>query len=278
MSVFYRAFGATLFIAILSIASTAFAQEATPPAPLIDTGNTTWLLICTALVMLMTPGLAFFYAGMVSRKNVVSTLLQNYVALAIVGIFWVIIGYSLVFTEGNAFIGGLDHFMLKGLSDKVYPGANVPYYAFVAFQMMFAIITPALITGAIAERVNFKAWLLIMVLWSLLVYVPIAHWVWGPGGWIAADGGIDFAGGFVVHIASGCSCLVAAVMYGKRHKSAPALPNDVPMIMMGTALLWFGWFGFNAGSAISSGTLAAHAFMVTFLGGASAFLSWMLTD
>ncbi|NBX74596.1 MAG: ammonium transporter [Alphaproteobacteria bacterium] len=257
--------------------SAALAQDAAAPPP-IDTGNTTWLLVSTALVMLMTPGLAFFYAGMVSRKNVVSTLLQNYVALAVVGLLWIVAGFSLVFTEGSGFIGGLDWMMLKGLETKVYEGANVPYYAFVAFQMMFAIITPALITGAIAERVNFKAWLLIMVLWSLVVYVPVAHWVWGPGGWIAADGGIDFAGGLVVHIASGCSGLVAALMFGKRYKTGHSIPNDVPMIMLGTALLWFGWFGFNAGSAIASGTLAAHAFMTTFVGGATAFVAWMLTE
>jgi Amt family ammonium transporter len=144
--------------------------------------------------------------------------------------------------------------------------------------MMFAIITPALITGAIAERVDFKAWLVILVMWSLFVYVPVAHWVWGPDGWIAKSGGLDFAGGLVVHITSGCSGLVAAVMFGRRYKKVHTLPNDVPMIMLGAALLWFGWFGFNAGSAIISGTLAAHAFMTTFIGAASAFVTWMLTD
>lgn len=253
----------------------AFAQGAVPA---LDTGNTAWLLLSAALVLLMTPGLAFFYAGMVSRKNVVSTLLQNFVAMAIVGVVWIFWGYSLVFTEGNSFIGGLSEAMLKGLSGKVYESANVPYFAFVAFQMMFAIITPALITGSFAERVNFLAWMVIIALWSLVVYVPVAHWVWGPGGWIAALGGLDFAGGLVVHITAGVSGLVAAFAFGRRYKKEHTLPNDVPMIMLGAALLWFGWFGFNAGSALTSGFLAAHAFITTFVGAIAAFLAWMATD
>lgn len=255
------------------------AAAAAVPVPTIDAGNTAWLLASAALVMLMTPGLAFFYAGMVNKKNVVSTLLQNYIALAFVGMVWVVVGFSLVFTESNGFIGGLDFAMLNGLSSKVYPGANVPYMAFMAFQMMFAIITPALITGAFAERVKFKAWLFIMVLWSLIVYVPVAHWVWGPKGWIAELGGLDFAGGLVVHITAGFSGLVAAFLFGKRYnKSAHAFPSDVTMIMLGAALLWFGWFGFNAGSALTSGSLAAHAFVLTFVGGAVSFITWMLVD
>lgn len=275
MSMKTKALTAAGFLAACLLPTMVLAEEATATA---DSGNTAWILVCSALVMLMTPGLAFFYAGMVSRKNVVSTLLQNYSALALVGLVWVVVGYSLVFSEGNAFIGGLDFFMLKGLGTTLYPSANVPSFAFVAFQMMFAIITPALITGSIAERVNFKAWLVIMFLWSLFVYLPVAHWVWGPGGWIANYGGLDFAGGLVVHITSGCSGLVAAVMFGKRYKNGHSQPNDVPMIMLGAALLWFGWFGFNAGSAISSGALAAHAFMTTFVGAAAAFVTWMLTD
>lgn len=248
-------------------------------APVIDSGNTAWLLLCSALVMLMTPGLAFFYAGMVSRKNVVSTLLQNYVALAIVGILWVTVGYSLSFSEGSQWIGGLSMVLLHGLIDDVYAGANVPHLAFMAFQMMFAIITPALMTGSIAERVNFKAWMLLLGLWSLCVYVPVAHWVWGPGGWIATMGGLDFAGGLVVHITAGFGGLIAAILFGKRiSHHLPTPPNNVPMIMLGAALLWFGWFGFNAGSALTSGALAAHAFVLTFVGGATSFLTWMLVD
>jgi len=258
------------------LASPAMAQDT---ALVANTGNTSWLLVCSALVMLMTPGLAFFYAGMVSRKNVVSTLLQNYIALAAIGIAWVVIGYSLAFAPGNGFIGGLSFFMLNGLTNTLYGDANVPHYAFMAFQMMFAIITPALITGAIAERVHFRAWLFILVLWGLCVYSPVAHWVWGPGGWLAADGALDYAGGLVVHLTAGVAGLVAALIFGKRRNTNEAQkPNDIPMIMLGTALLWFGWFGFNAGSAIASGTLAAHAFVTTFIGAAAAFLSWMMVD
>jgi Amt family ammonium transporter len=262
-------------VPMLLLAPSAFAQDA---APTIDTGNTTWLLVCCALVMLMTPGLAFFYAGMVHHKNVVSTLLQNFVALAIVGLLWVVVGYSLAFSPGNGYIGGLDFVLLDGVMNSVNAG-GYPDMAFMAFQMMFAIITPALITGAVAERVNFSAWMLLMGLWSLIVYVPVANWVWNSTGWLFKDGALDFAGGLVVHITSGCAGLVAALMLGKRLKGTePTLPNDVPMIMLGAALLWFGWFGFNAGSALAAGTLAAHAFVTTFVGGAAAFLSWMVID
>lgn len=262
-----------LALTLMCLASPALAQDAAAAA---DTGNTTWLLVSSALVMLMTPGLAFFYAGMVGRKNVVSTLLQNFVALAVVGVLWAVIGYSLAFSEGSPWIGSTQFAMLDGLSGQLYGDAKVPHYAFVAFQMMFAIITPALFSGAIAERVSFKAWLLILALWSLLVYVPVAHWVWGPGGWIATHGGLDFAGGLVVHLTAGISALVAAIAFGRRAKASSA--SDIPLIMLGAGLLWFGWFGFNAGSAISSGHLASHAFMTTFLSAATAFLAWMLVD
>ncbi len=275
MKNFLTLFGLTLFAAL----SPAFAQEAAVEIPATDSGNTAWLLISAALVMLMTPGLAFFYAGMVSRKNVVSTLLQNYVALAIIGLLWVVIGYSLVFSEGSPYIGGTGNMMLEGLANTVYPGTGIPMYAFMAFQMMFAVITPALMTGSIAERVHFKAWIIIMALWSLFVYVPVAHWVWGPEGWILTLGGLDFAGGLVVHITAGVGGLVGAIMFGKRISvNEESRPNDVSMIMIGAALLWFGWFGFNAGSALTSGFLAAHAFVTTYVGASSAFLSWMLVD
>ncbi|MFZ4541911.1 MAG: ammonium transporter [Rickettsiales bacterium] len=264
-------------LASVLVASPALAEVAAV-VPKTDTGNTAWLLLSAALVMLMTPGLAFFYGGMVHRKNVVSTLLQNYVALAIVGIAWVVVGYSLVFTEGSAYLGGTSAAMLKGLDVSFYNDTGIPTLAFVAFQMMFAIITPALITGAFAERVNFKAWLLIMLAWSLIVYVPVAHWVWGPGGWIAVKGGLDFAGGLVVHITAGFSALACAFLFGRRKVDAAPTPNDVPMIMLGAGLLWFGWFGFNAGSAITSGALASYAFMNTFLSACAAFLVWMGMD
>ncbi len=274
-----------LTLACMCAAMPALAQDATTAtaaaAEVInpDSGNTAWLLVSAALVMLMTPGLAFFYAGMVNRKNVISTLLQNYVALALIGIIWVVAGYSLAFSEGSPYIGGMQYFMLNGLQNQIYGDAHVPHYAFMVFQLMFAAITPALITGAIAERVSFKAWLLVLGLWSLLVYVPVAHWVWGPGGWIAKDGGLDFAGGLVVHITAGVAGLVAALLFGKRLTSGEENhPNDVSMIMLGAALLWFGWFGFNAGSAISAGHLAAHAFVTTYVGASAAFLSWMAVD
>ena len=270
-----------LFLAIvslLSLMSPVFAEDIQNIAP-VDSGNTTWILVSSALVMLMTPGLAFFYAGMVNRKNVVSTLLQNYVALAVVGLLWVTIGYSLVFTENNLLIGGFDNFMLNGLSNKTYGETGVPLYGFMAFQMMFAAITPALISGSIAERVNFSAWMIMICLWSICVYLPVAHWVWGPGGWIAADGGLDFAGGLVVHITAGVAGLIAASMFGRRiNADEVTRPNDVSMIMLGGALLWFGWFGFNAGSAITSGHLAAHAFVTTYIGAAAAFIAWMMVD
>ncbi len=269
----------TVTLAALAFAFPAMAQETPEAAPVLDTGNTAWVLISAALVMLMTPGLAFFYAGMVNRKNVVATLLQNYVALAVVGLLWVVVGYSLAFSEGSPFIGGLDYFMLNGLSGQLFGATNIPTYAFMAFQMMFAVITPALIVGAIAERVEFKAWIIMLCLWSLCVYAPVAHWVWGPGGFIAADGGLDFAGGLVVHLTAGVAGLVAAMMYGKRISAGEvSRPNDVSMIMLGAALLWFGWFGFNAGSALAADNLAAHAFVTTFVGAASAFISWMMVD
>lgn len=268
-----------LLLLMCLLPGAAMAQDAAAAVPPIDSGNTSWLLVSTALVMLMTPGLAFFYAGMVRRKNVVATLLQNYAALAVVGVLWAVCGYSYVFSEGNGFIGGAKYLFLNGVGQEPYGTYGVPHLAFMAFQMMFAIITPALMSGAMAERLNFSAWLLIMTLWSLAVYVPVAHWVWGPNGWLAALGSLDFAGGLVVHITSGCSALMAAMVLGRRQDvSEKLLPNDVSMIMLGAALLWFGWFGFNAGSAIVSGGLAANAFVTTFLAAAMAFGAWVAVD
>ena len=260
-------------VPLILLSTPAFADT-----PATDSGNTAWLLLCAALVMLMTPGLAFFYGGMVSHKNVVSTLLQNFVALALIGLLWVVVGYSLAFTEGGPWIGGFDNVMLNGLINTNYGDTGIPYIAYAVFQMMFAIITPALITGAFAERVSFKAWLLVMVLWSLLVYVPVAHWVWAADGWIFAKGALDFAGGLVVHITAGFSGLVAAFVWGKRTNGSSEHPYDVPMIMLGAALLWFGWFGFNAGSALTSGALAAYAFLNTFVAAAAAFIAWIFID
>ncbi len=242
-----------------------------------------WMTMATALVLLMTPGVAFFYGGMVSQRNAVSTKFQSYVSIGIVGLLWAICGYSLVFSGDNfGLIGDLKYFMLGGVGTEPNPayGPTIPHTLFMLFQATFAIITPALITGAVAERIRFKAWLVIMALWSLLVYVPVAHWVWGPGGWIAKMGGLDFAGGLVVHMTSGYAALVAALTVGPRVNFKPSENNgfSAPMVLLGTALLWFGWFGFNAGSALSAGALTALAAGTTFFAAATAMTVWMLCD
>ena len=243
-----------------------------------------WMLVATALVLLMTPGVAFFYGGMVPLRSVVSTKLQSFAAMGFVTLIWAICGYSLVFSSdiGGGLIGGLDYFMLSGVGMEPNPsfGATIPHVLFMLFQATFAIITPALITGAVAERVRFKAWLVIMCLWSLLVYVPVAHWVWGPDGWILKMGGIDFAGGMVVHMTSGYAALVAAVMLGNRKNFKPEEQNSFSalMVLLGGTLLWFGWIGFNAGSALAANGLAAHAAATTILAAAAAMSTWMICD
>lgn len=242
-----------------------------------------WMLVATALVLLMTPGVAFFYGGMVPLRSVVSTKLQSFSAMGFVTLIWAICGYSLVFSgdEGGV-IGNLDYFLLGGVGiepNETY-GPTIPHVLFMLFQCTFAIITPALITGAVAERVRFKAWLVIMSLWSLLVYVPVAHWVWGPGGWIAKMGGLDFAGGMVVHMTSGYAALVAAVMLGNRKNFRPDESNSFSalMVLLGGTLLWFGWIGFNAGSALAANGVAAQAAATTILAAAAAMSAWMLCD
>lgn len=241
-----------------------------------------WMTMATALVLLMTPGVAFFYGGMVSQRNAVSTKFQSYVSIGIVGLLWAICGYSLVFSGDNfGLIGDLKYFMLNGVGTEPNPayGPTIPHILFMLFQATFAIITPALITGAVAERIRFKAWLVIMALWSLLVYVPVAHWVWGPGGWIAKMGGLDFAGGLVVHMTSGYAALVAALTLGPRRNFANAEGGfSAPLVLLGTAFLWFGWFGFNAGSALNAGALTALAAGTTFFAAATAMTVWMLCD
>ena len=226
----------------------------------IDTGDTTWLLISTALVMLMTPGLALFYGGMVRKKNVLGTIMQSFIALGIVTIQWVLFGYSLAFgPDVHHFIGNLSWLGLNGVGLEPNPdyAATVPHQAFMLFQMMFAVITPALITGAFAERFKFSAYIIFLFLWSTIVYDPIAHWVWGVGGWIHNLGALDFAGGLVVHISSGVSALAAAFVVGKRRGHGHDLmpPHNLTMTLLGAAMLWFGWFGFNGGSALASGAL-----------------------
>ena len=243
----------------------------------IDTGDTSWLLISTALVMLMTPALGFFYGGLVGKKNVLSTLTHSFFILCLISVQWVLWGYSLAFSPdtGAGLIGGLGWVALKGVGFDPNPdyAATVPHQAFMAFQMMFAVITPALITGSFAERVSFKAYVIFSLLWATLVYDPIAHWVWGTGGWLHTLGALDFAGGTVVHISSGVSALVAAILIGRRLKTSE--PHDATMTILGASLLWFGWFGFNAGSALASGGLATSAFVVTNTATAMAGLTWI---
>jgi Amt family ammonium transporter len=249
----------------------------------IDTGDTTWMLVSTALVMLMTPGLALFYGGMVRQKNVLGTIMQSFVALGLVTVQWVLIGYSLAFgPDIHGLIGNLQWFGLQGVGMEPNPAyaATIPHQAFMMFQMMFAIITPALISGAFAERFKFSTYLVFVLLWSTLVYAPLAHWVWGVGGWLRSLGALDFAGGLVVHISSGVSALAAAIIIGKRkghgHDHMP--PHNLTMTLLGATLLWFGWFGFNGGSALASGALATSAFLTTHIAAATATLSWLIIE
>jgi ammonium transporter, Amt family len=264
-----------LLLSVLLMPSAAVASAGT-----INSGDTAWMLVATALVLLMTPGLAFFYAGMVRSKNAVSTLYQNVIALGVIGVIWTTIGYSLAFSAGSPYIGDTAYAWLNGVGQTpIDANATIPHLLFMSYQMMFAIITPALITGAFAERIRFKAWILILVLWSLAVYSPVCHWVWASTGWLFAQGAGDFAGGMVVHMTAGFSALVAAILFGKRRDFGQAhKPYDIGMIVLGTALLWFGWFGFNAGSALSAGGIATQAFINTFLSAAVALLVWTLVD
>ena len=248
----------------------------------IDSGNTAWLLISTALVWLMTPGLALFYGGMVRRKNVLATMMMSFAIIAMVSVLWVLYGYSLSFgPDKSGIIGGLDWLGLKSVGQdpsSVY-ATTVPHLAFMAFQAMFAIITVALITGAVVERMKFSALLIFSALWLTLVYCPVAHWVWGSGGWLARLGALDFAGGTVVHISAGVSALALALVLGPRRgfKQRESMEsNNIPMVVLGAALLWFGWFGFNAGSALTSGGLASSAFVATNTSAAAAAVTWMM--
>jgi Amt family ammonium transporter len=241
----------------------------------MDSGDNAWVLASAALVMLMTPGLGFFYAGLVRRKNVLATIMHSFFILCLISIVWVLWGYSLAFGKDiGGVVGDLSLVGLGGVGMEPLDGQTISHYTFMVFQMMFAIITVALITGAFAERQRFKAFAIFAVLWSTLVYSPIAHWVWG-GGWLSELGALDFAGGTVVHISSGVSALVAALVIGKRFGDEPIDPHDISMTVLGAALLWFGWFGFNAGSALVSDGLAAVAFVNTNTAAAAAALTWM---
>ncbi len=233
----------------------------------MDSGNVAWMLTASALVLLMTPGLAFFYGGLSRAKNVVNTIMYSFMAICVVSLVWVLWGYSLAFGTGNAFIGDLSRIGLSGGSDELI---------MIIFQMMFAIITPALIVGAIADRFKFTTLIVFVALWSTLVYSPIAHWVWGEGGWLFTMGALDFAGGTVVHISSGFSALVAAIVVGKRSGKLDRFkPHNIPYVLLGTGLLWFGWFGFNAGSALAANDVAVNAFLVTNTSAAAGGLMMM---
>lgn len=251
----------------------------------LNPADTAWLLTATALVLLMTPGLSFFYGGMVRMKNVVSTLLQSFIAMAVISLLWVVVGFSLSF--GDSFHGLIGDprtfFMFSGVGAETHPdlAPTIPLLLFALFQLKFAIITPALITGAFAERVRFKAYVLFMVLFALFIYAPLAHWTWHPEGFLRRWGVLDFAGGTVVHMSAGFAALAGALVLGRRRvhlEQAPHTPANLPFVMLGTGMLWFGWFGFNAGSALSASALAALAFATTNTASAAAMLGWMAFD
>lgn len=246
----------------------------------INGADTTWVLVSTALVMLMTPGLAFFYGGLVRQKNILSTLMHSFFILALISVQWVLWGYTLAFGPSvGGFVGGLQWLGLQGvgMEPNADYAATIPHYAFMAFQMMFAIITPALISGAFAERKRFSAFAVFALVWATVVYAPVAHWVWGVGGWIRNLGALDFAGGTVVHITSGVSALVCALVLGKRlgFGQEPMQPHNAAYTLLGTGLLWFGWFGFNAGSSLAANGLAASAFVTTNTAAAAGMLAWL---
>ncbi len=270
--------GAGIGLALLAVLpGTAAAADGST----INSGDTAWMLMSTALVMIMLPGLALFYGGLVRRKNVLSTIMHSFFGLAIVSIVWVLIGFTLAFgpdVGGAGLIGNLDYigFNNVGQAPSTVYAVTIPFLLFAAFQLMFAAITPALITGAFAERKRFGAFVLFTILWSILVYSPIAHWVWSVDGWLYKLGALDFAGGTVVHVSSGVSAFIVAILIGRRVMNGESLePHDVPMTVLGAGLLWFGWFGFNAGSALTAGGLAASAFVVTNTAAAAATITWV---
>jgi len=271
-------------LVVPSVHPAAQAASAQAPAP-INSGDTAWMLTAAAFVLLMTPGLSFFYGGMVSFKNVVSTMLQSVVALGIISILWVVVGFSLAFGDSfHGIIGNpLTFFMFDGVTGATNAALapTIPLMLFALFQLKFAIITPALITGSFAERVNFAGYVLFITLWSLLIYAPLAHWTWHPNGFLHAWGVLDFAGGTVVHMSAGFAALAGAMILGRRtsHQARePHTPANVPFVLLGTGLLWFGWFGFNAGSALAANDSAALAFATTNTASAAAMLSWMFFD
>lgn len=258
------------------LATAAWAQD---PAPAIDKGDSAWMLVATALVMLMTPALALFYGGMVRKKNVLNTMLLSFAMMGVVSIVWVLVGFSLAFGKSsNGFIGSLEYLWGNGISVTTpYGTQTIPMALFMLFQMKFAIITPALISGAVAERIKFNGYLVFMTLWSILVYAPVACWVWNPDGWLLKLGALDFAGGTVVHMASGVSALALCYVIGKR-SDAKIVPNNITLTLLGAGMLWFGWFGFNAGSSLAMNDIAISAFLTTHLAAAAGMLAWMLVE
>lgn len=285
-----------MVLAAIMAPSILFAQETAAAVaekvPYIDFGNTAWMIVATALVLLMTiPGLALFYGGLVRQKNVLNILMQCFILTAVITLEWVFVGYSLAFSSSTGFlapfIGGFDWVFLNGIGiNDVSPYfisqeyARIPHLSFVLFQCMFAIITPALIIGAYAERIKFKGFLIFSVLWALLVYNPVAHWVWSADGWLFKMGALDFAGGTVVHVNAGIAALVMTIMIGNRrnYNNHPTQPHNIPLVVIGSALLWFGWFGFNAGSGLAADGLAISAFLSTHVATATAALTWALLD
>ena len=257
------------------VSTAAFLSFAAKP----DTGDTAWVLASAALVLLMTPGLAFFYGGMVRGKNVLNMLMMNFITMGIVGVLWVLVEYSLAFGDGNAIIGDLYHWKLNHTTG-LWTGYTIPVVVFVMFQAMFAIITPALWTGSIADRLRFVPFVAIVVLWSLLVYAPVAHWVWASNGWLFKLGAEDFAGGTVVHANAGAAGLALAIVLGKRKgwPKEPMRPHNLPFVLLGAGLLWFGWFGFNAGSALGANGLAGLAFTTTSTATSAAMLGWVIVE
>jgi ammonium transporter, Amt family len=275
-------------ILLLVIAVAALLMPAVPTTIVtegINSGDTAWMLVATALVLIMTPGLAYFYGGMVNAKNVISTMLQSFIAMGVISLLWVVVGYSLAFGESyNGIIGNpFTHFMFKGVLDgKPWSLApTIPLVVFAFFQLKFAVITPALVTGSLAERINFKSYVLFMILFSLFIYAPLAHWTWHPEGFLFKLGVLDFAGGTVVHMSAGWAALAGAIYLRRRrdHVTGTFLPPaNIPFVLLGTGLLWFGWFGFNAGSAVGASPLAASAFATTNTAAAAAGLAWILFD
>ncbi len=262
------------FISLL--AGAAFGQNA---APAVDKGDSVWMIVATALVLLMTPALALFYGGMVQKKNVLNTMLLSFAMMSVVSLSWVLIGYSLAFGKSsNGTIGSLEYLWGQNISlDTPFGTQTIPAALFMLFQMKFAIITPALISGAVAERIRFKAYLVFMLIWSILIYVPVACWVWNGDGWLFKMGALDFAGGTVVHLASGASALALCLVLGKRSAQVFA-PNNITLTLLGAGLLWFGWFGFNAGSSLALNSIGINAFLTTHLAAASAMLVWMILE